>query len=81
MEGRYAAPVLNIRSRLPTMCAVSFAMGATLEYIMCVTGFYHVYNVKEGQKAASKEREADEFWIRVNSKREAKQRAGKITDD
>jgi uncharacterized Zn finger protein (UPF0148 family) len=56
-------------------------MGATLEYIMCVTGFYHVYNVKEGQKAASKEREADEFWIRVNSKREAKQRAGKITDD
>jgi hypothetical protein len=80
MEGRYAAPVLNMRNKLPLMCAASFALGASIEYIMCVTGFYHVHNVKQGQREAMKERESDDFWVRVNAKRLARQQSGKISD-
>lgn len=81
MEGRFSAPVLNMRNRLPAMCAASFLLGATLEYIMCVTGFYHVYNVKRGQVASTKEREDDDFWIRVNAKRSDRQLASRISDE
>ena len=80
MEGRYAAPVVKIRGKLPFMCAASFCLGGTIEYIMCITGFYNVQNVKQGQREASKEREADDFWIRVNAKRKARQEAAKISD-
>lgn len=80
MEGRYSAPVLNMRGRLPAMCAASFVLGASLEYIMCVTGFYHVYSVKRGEVASIKEREDEDFWIRVDAKRSARQLATRITD-
>ena len=81
MEGRFAAPTLQVRRRLPSLCAFSFLLGATMEYIMCSTGFYHVYNVKQGQRESAKERDAEDFWIRVNATREAKRAAANIRDD
>ena len=47
---------------------------------MCVTGFYHVYSVKRGEVASIKEREDEDFWIRVDAKRSARQLATRITD-
>ncbi len=63
------------------MCAVSFVVGAAIELMMCTSGFYNVYNVKQGQKAAEKDRDDQEFWLRVNARREARITAGTIKDD
>jgi hypothetical protein len=82
MEGRHALKSINLRSRLPAMCGVSFVVGAAIELMMCTSGFYNVYNVKQGQKAAEKSRDDDEFWLRVNARRQAKSNAGTIcTED
>ncbi len=80
MEGRQALKPLNLKSRLPTMCAVSFVVGAAIELMMCTSGFYNVYNVKQGQEVAEKNRDDQEFWLRVQSRRQARLNAGTIQD-
>jgi hypothetical protein len=81
MEGRHALRPISLRTRLPFMCAISFSVGAAIELMMCLSGFYNVYNVKEGEKIASKLRDDKEFWLRVQSRREAKQLLGSILDE
>ncbi len=81
MEGRHALKSINLRRSLPKMCAVSFSVGAAIEFLMCTTGFYNVYNVKQGQKQAEKQREDSEFWVRVEARRKAKESSGIILDD
>ena len=81
MEGRHALRSINLRNSLPKMCAVSFGVGAAIEFLMCTTGFYNVYNVKQGQKHAEKEREESEFWLRVQARRKAKESSGIILDE
>ncbi|CAE7892540.1 unnamed protein product, partial [Symbiodinium microadriaticum] len=63
-----------IYRRLPALCGASFLLGGSLEYVMCKTGFYNVNLVKEGQKTASSKAEDDEFWMRVEARREARAR-------
>ena len=81
MEGRQALKPLQLTSRLPTMCLVSFAVGAALEWVMCSSGFYNVYNVKQGQQAAEQQRDDQEFWLRVQARRQARLNAGTIPAD
>mmetsp|Transcript_34340 Transcript_34340/g.99740 ORF Transcript_34340/g.99740 Transcript_34340/m.99740 type:complete len:83 (+) Transcript_34340:89-337(+) len=73
MEGNLALKTPNLTRRLPALCAVMFALGAGLEYVMCKTGFYNVTAVREGQKAAAQKAEEEEFWMRVRARREARQ--------
>ncbi len=75
MEGRQALRSLNLRPQIPKLCAISFLVGCTIEFIMCKSGFYNVYNVKQGQRKSTAEREEVEFWLRVNARRDAKEKA------
>jgi hypothetical protein len=81
MEGRHSLHPINLRSRLPAMCVISFFVGAAIELMMCTSGFYNVYNVKQGQKQAEQVRDDEEFWLRVSARRSAKVQAGTIRDD
>lgn len=81
MEGRHALRPINLRSRIPVLCLVSFSAGAAIELMMCKSGFYNVYNVKQGAKIGAREREDAEFWLRVKSRRDAKSSLGCIVDD
>eukprot|EP00434_Breviolum_minutum_P038086 symbB.v1.2.033779.t2/scaffold4220.1/size42939/2 len=74
MEGNLALRSPNIYRRLPLLCTAMFCLGAGLEYVMCKTGFYNVTTVREGQREAGAKAEDEEFWMRVNSRREARAR-------
>jgi hypothetical protein len=52
-----------------------------MEYIMCKTGFYTVYTVKGGKRQAEEMQKDEEFWMRVNQRRQARKSAGLISDD
>jgi hypothetical protein len=52
-----------------------------MEYIMCKTGFYTVYTVKGGKREAEEMQKDEDFWLRVRSRREARQTAGLIKDE
>jgi hypothetical protein len=80
MEGKFAVKTLNLRARVPILCGISFCVGITLEFIMCRSGFYNIYDVKQGLQQAEKHRESDEFWIRVEARRQAKAHSGVIKD-
>mmetsp|Transcript_20772 Transcript_20772/g.48207 ORF Transcript_20772/g.48207 Transcript_20772/m.48207 type:complete len:82 (+) Transcript_20772:126-371(+) len=73
MEGNLALRTTNVTKRLPALCGVMFFLGAALEYVMCKTGFYNVNAVREGQKAAVRKAEEDDFWMRVKARREARE--------
>mmetsp|Transcript_6495 Transcript_6495/g.11272 ORF Transcript_6495/g.11272 Transcript_6495/m.11272 type:complete len:82 (+) Transcript_6495:128-373(+) len=74
MEGNLALKTTSVARRVPALCAFSFVMGAALEYCMCKTGFYNVTTVREGQKAANRKAEEEEFWFRVRARREAREK-------
>eukprot|EP00913_Durusdinium_trenchii_P035774 g33475.t1 len=74
MEGKLALRSPNIYRRLPLLCGAMFCLGAGLEYVMCKTGFYNVTSVREGQREAGAKAEDEEFWMRVNQRREARAR-------
>ena len=52
-----------------------------MEYIMCKTGFYTVYTVKGGKREAEEMQRDEDFWLRVRSRREARQSAVTIKDE
>ncbi len=52
-----------------------------MEYIMCKTGFYTVYTVKGGKREAEEMQKDEDFWLRVRSRREARQSAVTIKDE
>jgi hypothetical protein len=58
-----------------------FVFGGLMEYIMCKTGFYTVYTVKGGKREAEEMQRDEDFWLRVKSRREARQNAATINDD
>ena len=73
MEGRLSVgKPPNVGKRLPAVCGFCFFMGGLIEWFMCKTGFYNVYSVREGQKAAAKKAEDEGFWLRVQARREAR---------
>ena len=51
-----------------------------MEYIMCKTGFYTVFTVKGGKREAEELQKDEDFWIRVQQRREARNKAGLIND-
>lgn len=51
-----------------------------MEYIMCKTGFYTVFTVKGGKREAEELQKDEDFWIRVQQRREARTKAGLIND-
>mmetsp|Transcript_29879 Transcript_29879/g.56009 ORF Transcript_29879/g.56009 Transcript_29879/m.56009 type:complete len:84 (-) Transcript_29879:71-322(-) len=81
MEGTLALRSPNVYRRLPALCAAMFCLGAGLEYVMCKTGFYNVTAVREGQRAAGSKAEDEEFWLRVQARREARARMVTIRSD
>mmetsp|Transcript_4105 Transcript_4105/g.9659 ORF Transcript_4105/g.9659 Transcript_4105/m.9659 type:complete len:84 (-) Transcript_4105:209-460(-) len=81
MEGNLALRTPNLARRLPAICVLMFGLGAALEFVMCKTGFYNVTSVKEGQKAANEKTEEEEFWMRVKSRRQAREAMVTIRSD
>ncbi len=51
-----------------------------MEYIMCKTGFYTVLTVNGGKREAEALQKDEDFWIRVQQRREARKKAGLIND-
>mmetsp|Transcript_50035 Transcript_50035/g.116907 ORF Transcript_50035/g.116907 Transcript_50035/m.116907 type:complete len:82 (+) Transcript_50035:96-341(+) len=74
MEGNLSLKTSNVTKRIPALCAFMFVVGAALEYVMCKTGFYNVRSVMDGQKAANRKAEEDDFWLRVRARREAREK-------
>jgi hypothetical protein len=81
MEGRHALRISPPFKRLPLLCGSMFVFGGIMEYIMCKTGFYTVYTVKGGKREAEEMQKDEDFWLRVRSRRGARQTAGLIKDD
>lgn len=80
MEGRQALRISPPFKRLPLLCGSMFVFGALMEYIMCKTGFYNVFTVKGGKREAEELQKDEDFWIRVQQRREARTKAGLIND-
>jgi hypothetical protein len=57
-----------------------FVFGGLMEYIMCKTGFYTVLTVNGGKREAEALQKDEDFWIRVQQRREARKKAGLIND-
>ncbi|CEL94329.1 unnamed protein product [Vitrella brassicaformis CCMP3155] len=72
MEGKLSLPYVSVNKKLPILMGIMFLCGMGYEYVLCKTGFYNVYTVNEGQKAAERDIRQREFWREIREKQDEK---------